>query len=42
MTGKHRIAVIEGDGVGREVVPQARRAVEASTTEVGDAVVAAI
>jgi tartrate dehydrogenase/decarboxylase / D-malate dehydrogenase len=25
----HRIAVIEGDGVGREVVPQARRAVEA-------------
>jgi tartrate dehydrogenase/decarboxylase/D-malate dehydrogenase len=25
----HRIAVIEGDGVGQEVVPQARRAVEA-------------
>jgi tartrate dehydrogenase/decarboxylase/D-malate dehydrogenase len=29
MGGAHRIAVIEGDGVGREVVPQARRAVEA-------------
>jgi tartrate dehydrogenase/decarboxylase/D-malate dehydrogenase len=29
MSDEHRIAVIEGDGVGREVVPQARRAVEA-------------
>jgi tartrate dehydrogenase/decarboxylase / D-malate dehydrogenase len=29
MGGAHRIAVIEGDGVGLEVVPQARRAVEA-------------
>jgi tartrate dehydrogenase/decarboxylase/D-malate dehydrogenase len=26
---RHRIAVIEGDGVGQEVVPQARRAVDA-------------
>jgi tartrate dehydrogenase/decarboxylase/D-malate dehydrogenase len=31
---RHRIAVIEGDGVGREVVPQARRAVDALGVDV--------
>ena len=35
----HRIAVIAGDGIGKEVVPEGLRALEAAATRFGVALV---
>jgi len=35
MTGKHRIAVIPGDGIGQEVMPEGLRVVEAAAARFG-------
>ncbi len=35
MTTKHRIAVIPGDGIGNEVVPEGMRVLEAGAAKYG-------
>ena len=35
MSGKHRIAVIPGDGIGKEVVPEGLRVLDAAAKQCG-------